>query len=358
MNWLHESTPRPQQVRKASNAVAAKFQPTVEHLEDRLAPTASVISSTFNGTAIAAGNSIWFNSNVKVSGMGDSPATIHVTGGTITSSAFTIAVPDAEITFSASATSASTDFDAATNTWRTTVPLGFSGNIFLTGAVMPLAQTLPGGVKPVVWSGDFTSDTPGLKVNWKWSAAAYTAISTDYDALGVKPIDGSSANPYANSDHAGTPENFKRSVIGGGRGGGGSNFTGSWSSTQAIFPGAIAPETESSLSGYVYLDANGNGIKEDTEAGIGGVLITLVGTDNDGNAVSFTFETTTDGFYQFTGLKPGTYAIGEEQPLGFQDGIDTIGSLGGSVDNDLFFDISLGAGVNGTNYNFGEQQTE
>ena len=35
-----------------------------------------------------------------------------------------------------------------------------------------------------------------------------------------------------NGDQAGTPENVKQYVVGGARGGGGSNFTGSYSSTR------------------------------------------------------------------------------------------------------------------------------
>jgi hypothetical protein len=50
----------------------------------------------------------------------------------------------------------------------------------------------------------------------------------------VKPIDGDKQNPCANSDHAGTPERFLEFVIGGAMGGGGSNFTGSYSGTKTV----------------------------------------------------------------------------------------------------------------------------
>ena len=91
---------------------------------------------------------------------------------------------------------------------------------------------------PVTWQGSFTSDTAGLSVSWKWSAAVYKAFSTDYNVLGVKPTH-QRACLYNNSDHAGTPEGvdpnsgmlFKSLVTGGARGGGGSDWTGSWSGT-------------------------------------------------------------------------------------------------------------------------------
>jgi hypothetical protein len=83
----------------------------------------------------------------------------------------------------------------------------------------------------VIWQGTFSSDTAGLTVNWQWGAAAYTNFSSKYNDLGVKPVDDNKASQYQNSDHAGTPENFKAYVVGGARGGGGSNFTGSYSGT-------------------------------------------------------------------------------------------------------------------------------
>jgi len=70
-------------------------------------------------------------------------------------------------------------------------------------------------------------------VQWKWGAAVYTYFTTDYNALQVKASH-QNACGVNNSDHAGTPEgtdtstgeSFKGFVIGGARGGGGSNFTG------------------------------------------------------------------------------------------------------------------------------------
>jgi len=52
----------------------------------------------------------------------------------------------------------------------------------------------------------------------------------------VKPVDDNRASAYQNSDHAGTPENFTPYVVGGATGGGGSNFTGSYSGTSACTP--------------------------------------------------------------------------------------------------------------------------
>ena len=127
-------------------------------------------------------------------------------------------------------TQASTTFDGTR--WQTTVPASYTGNIFLGGVPFQVpAGGLPGGTPTVVWSEQMTSDIGSLKLNWQWAAAVYTSFSTDDALLGVKPVDSNSLSAYSNSDHAGTPENFKSFVTGGARGGGGSNFTGSYSGT-------------------------------------------------------------------------------------------------------------------------------
>jgi hypothetical protein len=195
------------------------------------------IASNFNGTPIRAGNVLWFNSVLKVNGLGATPVTISLRQATVKFTAnntpFTMSVPDADITFDPHATTATTSFNPATDTWATTVPsFGLSGNTFLAGEALPIATDLPGGINPVTWSAQVFLDTPGVTLQWKWAAAVYTNFSTDLSTLGVKPVDDNQASVFQNSDHAGTPENFKPFVIGGARGGGGSNFTGGYSGTQ------------------------------------------------------------------------------------------------------------------------------
>ena len=117
----------------------------------------------------------------------------------------------------------------------TTVPsFGLAGNTFFSAFSYLVPANIPGGLNPVTWSGTISSDTPGVTVQWQWAAAVYTMFSSNYSALGVKPTDDNKASHYKNSDHAGTPENFKQFVIGGARGGGGSNYTGSLSGTGAV----------------------------------------------------------------------------------------------------------------------------
>jgi len=199
----------------------------------------SSISSNFNGTSIAAGNWIWFNSNFKYTGVDAIPVTISIQNASIAFSAggvdYLLGVPDGFVTLDPSAVVASTSFDGVGNAWMTTVPAGFGDDIFLTGLAFQVPVDFPGGISPVVWSGDFGTTVQPASISWKWSAAVYTSFTDDYNLLDVQVIhDGL---------HAGTPKNFTDFVIGGARGGGGSNFTGSWSGTASIPFDAVPVES-------------------------------------------------------------------------------------------------------------------
>jgi hypothetical protein len=118
---------------------------------------------------------------------------------------------------------------------------------------------------------------------------------------------------------------------------------------------ALAPD---SLSGIVFRDFNDDGQVDFGEQGIAGVAVTLTGTDFLGNAVSMSTTTDSDGAYIFANLQPGTYAITETQPAGYNQGINTVGTAGGSLTATDQFSVSLAqdaSGLNGLNYNFGEQ---
>lgn len=117
-------------------------------------------------------------------------------------------------------------------------------------------------------------------------------------------------------------------------------------------------DNASSLSGFVYLDENNNGIKDPGEAGIPGITVTLSGTANR------TLVTAADGSYQFIGLTSGTYALEETHPIIYLDGLETAGLAGGTVDNSSFSPnpaqnrisaIALGEGINGSGYLFGNR---
>jgi len=197
------------------------------------------ITSNFNGTAIPGNDYIWFNAVLKPSGLNGTsgPVTVMFFNQRITSSRFTLTVPDTTVIFDPNATCASAAFTGGQ--WVITAPKsGLSGNTFFSGLAYQVPSGgLPGGINPVTWSGTFITDTAGVNINWQWAAAVYTTFNTDYNALVVKATDDNHHDCVTlNSDHAGTPEQYKSRVIGGARGGGGSNYTGSLSGTQGVAP--------------------------------------------------------------------------------------------------------------------------
>jgi len=203
--------------------------------------------SNFNGTSVPAETYLWFNANFQATNVPSGGATIDFTHGNISFTAggtsYSLAVPNARVTFSSSASCTSTTFDSLTNTWMSTVPLSGDDEIFLTGLAWAVPSGgLPGGANPVNFSGTYSSETdaPGLSIQMKWSVAAYSKFTTDYNTLQVK-AGHQTACGQNNGDHAGTPEGvdntntpWKQYLVGGPRGGGGSNFTGSWSGTLSI----------------------------------------------------------------------------------------------------------------------------
>jgi hypothetical protein len=109
-----------------------------------------------------------------------------------------------------------------------------------------------------------------------------------------------------------------------------------------------------SLSGVVFADFNDDGQVDFGEQGIPNVPITLTGTDDLGHAVSLSQTTDSAGTYVFLNLRPGTYTITKtQQPAGYTEGINSVGTGGGSVSGDQFT-VSLTAGQNAMNYNYGE----
>ena len=112
-----------------------------------------------------------------------------------------------------------------------------------------------------------------------------------------------------------------------------------------------------SLTGTVFVDGNKNGVHDAGEVGIGAVKVTLTGTDSQGAAVNVVEYTKSDGTYLFGNLKAGKYTISETSPAGFTDGLDIVGSLGGTLGSDVLSNINVAASANGINYDFSEKLT-
>ena len=138
---------------------------------------------------------------------------------------------------------------------------------------------------------------------------------------------------------------------------------GEWISATATDPGGNTSEfafdvqavRPSSLSGMVFADFNNDGQVDFGEQGIPGVPIRLTGADAAGDPVNLSQTTDGAGTYVFLNLRPGTYTITEtQQPAGYTPGIASVGTGGGTVSG-AQFTVSLTAGENAMNYNYGEQ---
>jgi len=110
------------------------------------------------------------------------------------------------------------------------------------------------------------------------------------------------------------------------------------------------------LSGIVYVDETNDGIKQNAERSIGGVVVTLSGTAL-GNPISMSTITAADGHYAFNNLAPGTYTVSFVNPPLMIDGLDTPGNLGdadGVLNNNSFsMIIAAPGGLDVSGYNFG-----
>ena len=71
----------------------------------------------------------------------------------------------------------------------------------------------------------------------------------------------------------------------------------------------VTLENPSKLGDKVWEDLDENGVQNAGEPGVPGVTVTLNGTDQDGNAISMTTTTDSEGLYLFDGLLPGDYEV-------------------------------------------------
>ena len=188
-------------------------------------PDVCATQNDLGSSAIVSGNSVWFSASADITPReSSSPTTVHFTGQWVNLKLqggnglpLSIPAPNSEVVFSSSATSVTTTYTSGQ--WVTTVPLGYSGNVFIGG----VAYQPPAGVNladaKVDWEGVFSGTTVSFTLQWQWAAAVYSNLGTGlgtsafYSALGVKPIDASTGSTYANSDNAGTPENFKGAYV-------------------------------------------------------------------------------------------------------------------------------------------------
>lgn len=211
----------------------------------------SSITAGFNAFSISSGDAIWFSAVLQLTGAKPNASDldsgglhIHFVHQTLNFTeaggvTFTKYLPDAIVEFSKTAKSATTSFGSINDTWVTVVPLNYTGDVFLSGYAYYVGSSGVPGSTHVTWAGQFLSSECAFQFNWKFAAAVYTSFAgtqaaPNYSGVGVKPVDDNKLSAYKNSDHAGTPEKYKNDLAQGAMGGGGSNFTGSYSGTSGV----------------------------------------------------------------------------------------------------------------------------
>ena len=114
------------------------------------------------------------------------------------------------------------------------------------------------------------------------------------------------------------------------------------------------PVTGGSISGYSFVDTNGNGIFDTVEPAISSVQIRMAGTDVLGNNLSAVTVTDANGYYEFRDLPPGLFTIQQQQPADYDDGIDSTQTPGAVVSGNDEIMVPLQPGQVALANNFGE----
>jgi hypothetical protein len=178
----------------------------------------------------------WLWCNAHISGTPGKKVTVFCQNASVTLSCtdgktYTFPIPNGQINFSPTCTVGTNWFDGTQ--WNTTLPCAGDDQIFLQGCAIPWQSDFA-NCQSVCWTGIFSCDTSGFSCNWQWGAACYNNSQPACGSICPKACHKTSCpngEYYNSSDNAGCPENTKPYCVGGATGGGGSNCTGSWSST-------------------------------------------------------------------------------------------------------------------------------
>lgn len=211
------------------------FAQTAPPLACTIPAASQVISPTsWNKFNLPFGNApvAWVHAQFKPTGVPTTTSsTVQFTGVSFVLNGVSYPMPDGVVNFDPNAPATSTTtFSGTPGTssarWTTTInPKFISDENFFVGAAIPVDPAIAGGGQATIRFTTQTDDT-GLSFSWQWSAAVYTYWPSDWNQAMIQPYHG-------NGRHADTPNNtqVQKSLIQGPRGGGGSNFTGSWSAT-------------------------------------------------------------------------------------------------------------------------------
>jgi hypothetical protein len=196
-----------------------------------LPPSGTAIGGSpvsWNGFNAPAGSVVWINAHIH--GAGNVPTntitTVDFTQVTLVVNTKTYMLPIGQILFTPGTSTPSTVVNAD-GSWTITVSPTFNDDIFFDGQAIPVDANLEnggGGNTGSTLSFSTNSSDNVLQFQWQWGAAVYTCWQGNA-AANIEPVHA--------QQQAGAPLNttVQSCLIQGPRGGGGSNFTGSWSGT-------------------------------------------------------------------------------------------------------------------------------
>jgi hypothetical protein len=140
----------------------------------------------------------------------------------------TYALPNGQVVFNP-AVSTPTTVVNADDSWTTTVNPTFNDDIFFDGHAIPVDSNIENGGhgnsgSTLSFSTNSSDSTLQFLFQWQWGAAVYTTWPGNA-AANIETVDA--------AQQAGAPLSpaVEADLIQGPRGGGGSNFTGTWSGT-------------------------------------------------------------------------------------------------------------------------------
>ncbi|HVC95513.1 MAG TPA: SdrD B-like domain-containing protein, partial [Pirellulales bacterium] len=335
-----------------TDALPTGLTPTVASGAGWTTSIAGQTVTATRGDALANG-AAYPTLTITVSVAGNAPAsvtnTVQVAGGGELNTAndtaadsTTILPPPADLTISNSHTGNFQQGDSADTYTITVSNVGLSP----TNGQVTVTDSLPTGLTPTAASG----------TGWSTSISGSTVTATRSDALANGAAYPALTITVSVAGNAAASVTNTAVVSGGGE--------LNTANDTANDPTAIAPAA-GSLSGYVYIDANNDGLRITPQGirhlAIPGVVVRIFSQDSQGNwtevAGKSPIQTGQDGSYHFDKLVSGTYRIQVTDFPDFLDGKVTAGAIGGAATGTASEDqivVQLGAGGNGTEYDFGE----
>ena len=258
------------------------------------------------------------------------------------------------------------------NIVQATADVGDQVTVILTAQNIGTSAAYDVVVQDILDAAQFNPSTVGLGV----SGTDYPSDFTPNNAAGTLTYSGGTIPASATRTFT-FVVNLSRTLLSGGLANNTAHVTQATTLQGAVPNERNEPDVNASdsltlythaLSGYVYADANNDGIKQGGETPLSGVTVALTGTDHLGNSVNLSTTTLLDGSYSFAGLRPGNYIVTRATtPPGYLDGKETVGATSGpsapayggivnvAADSVTINAIAIPMGNNsvGTGYNFG-----